>query len=161
MKGLLQRTEIFLGILVFLIGILATGILINWQEIIFLEKEKEQLSIPVSLPSGELGYNEFPTMEDLPFIVEECVKILAREKVLTRSYNLQYIGEEQGVPLYPKYAVMGFKLQGSWEGIEKALSEMEDISHQNIHVREMRLNEEGGEILLWIHFLEPDNFSFS
>ncbi|NMA69808.1 MAG: hypothetical protein GX958_10370 [Desulfitobacterium sp.] len=159
MRGLTKRIEIYIGVMIFLTCLMATGIFFNWQQIISLQKEKENISFPASFTRGKIGDYRFPTLEELPFIVEECVGIFAQEEILTSSYNLQYIGEEQGDSLYPKYAVMKFKVLGSWEGIKKALKEIESIPRQNIHIKEVNLYEEGGEFVFWIHFLEPKDLT--
>lgn len=157
MRGLIKKIELYIGIMIFLVCLLATGSMFNYQKVVSLQKEKEKISLSASLIRGEIKDYQYPTLEELPFIVEECVEIFAREQVLTNSYNLQYIGEEHADSLYPKYAVMGFKVLGSWEGIKKALQEIESIPQQIIHVQEMRLYEGGGEFIFWIHFLEPQD----
>lgn len=157
MSKVTKKLEVYMGIMVFLICLLTIGSLYNYQETRTFQKEKENIFLSASSTKGEIRDYQLPTLEELPFIVEECVEIFKGEQVLTSSYNLQYIGEEQADSLYPKYAVMGFRVLGSWEGIKKALQEIESIPQQIIHVQEMRLYEGGGEFIFWIHFLEPQD----
>lgn len=114
---------------------------------------------------------QLPHLLDLPSIIEQCQGLFQERQVQVLSINLERLGEdsaestgsagsagsagsEQTVNM--SYALLHFKLQGSWDGIEAGLKQIETIPDQAVQLQEVRLNTKGGEIVMKIYFYEPD-----
>lgn len=108
---------------------------------------------------------QLPHLLELPSIIEQCQGLFQERQVQVLSINLERLGEdsaestgstgsEQTVSM--SYALLHFKLQGSWDGIEAGLKQIETIPDQAIQLQEVRLNTKGGEIVMKIYFYEPD-----
>ncbi len=99
-----------------------------------------------------------PKVEELPTVINQCVQIFKEEEVGIRSFNLERLGEGVGSqPSFFNFALVRFKLEGSWLNLQRGLEKIESLPMQAIQVQEAQLTSEGGEILLKIHFQEPDN----
>lgn len=127
-----------------------------------LNVEKQYWQAQVELQRPEVQKPLFPTLMDLPMIIEECQSVFQEENVQALAVNLDRIETESKDPMRTdqptglSYALFHFKLGGSWSGIEAAFQRFENISDQVIQIQEVRLNPEGGDSVLKIYFYEPD-----
>lgn len=116
--------------------------------------EKQYWQTQVELQRSEVQQTKMTTLMDLPTIIEECQSIFQAESVQVLLVNLDRI--ETGEL---SYALFHFKLRGSWSGIETTLQRLVNITDQVIQIQEVRLNPEGGDLLVKIYFYEPDKLS--
>lgn len=116
-----------------------------WTEV-FLHAPKEE---PLEIA---------PRVEELPTMIDQCVRIFEKEDAEIRSFNLERFGEGAGnQPSYVNFALVRFSLKGTWEGIRSGLGKIESLPNESIRVQEAQLSSGGGEILLKIYYQEPDN----
>jgi hypothetical protein len=122
-------------------------------------QENKRLGLEViSHASNEEKIEEWPKAENLPQMIDQCVKIFQSKNIGVQRFNLERFGDENGgQPSYLNYAFVRLSLNGLWEGIQKGITEMESLPNQVIHVQEVHLHLGGGEILIKIYFEEPDN----
>jgi hypothetical protein len=149
---------------VFLLGILIVLILVSGSLIpLFREFGSLQEEIHgweetvLQAPKGDVAILS-PKVEELPTVINQCIRIFKWEEVGIRSFNLERFGEGLGSqPAFFNYALVRFKLEGSWPNLQSGLEKIESLPMQAIRVQEAQLTSGGGEILLKIHFQEPDN----
>lgn len=127
-----------------------------------LNAEKQYWQAQVERQRPEVQKVMFPTLIDLPTTIEDCQRLFQEENVQVLSVNLDRIVTDSKNPMSTEkttglsYALFNFKLEGNWKGIETAFQRLEDISNQVIQIQEVRLNPEGGDLVLKIYFYEPD-----
>lgn len=115
-----------------------------WSEVVLHAPKEEQL---------EIG----PIVEELPTMIDQCVRSFEKENAGIRSFNLERFGEAGSQASYVNFALIRFTLKGTWEGIQSGLKRIESLPNEAIRVQEAQLSSGGGEILLKIYFREPDN----
>ncbi|MEL1135165.1 hypothetical protein AAC978_08255 [Desulfitobacterium sp. THU1] len=160
MKPARRILEIALICLLVVLCLISGRLLLNWLEYkSVLEESAPGESLASVQSSVERLAEDTPRLEDLLMTIDECVEMFRTENVSVRSYNLEDILEEGTNSSLLHSALIRFKLQGTWQGIEKGLIRVESIRDQVIWVEEASLGKGGGEVLLKIYFVEPDNFS--
>lgn len=161
MRGIEIHRLRYLGIVagLLILGIIYFLIQDNNRE---LTAEKQYWQAQVESQHPEVQRVVYPNLLDLPKTIEECQSAFQEENVHILSVNLDRIetddknlkSADQSTAL--SYALFHFKLAGSWSGIETALQRLENITDQAIKIQEVRLNSEGGDLVLKIYFHEPD-----
>lgn len=143
------------GVVFFLISGSLISLFIEFRAL----KEERSVWSNISVQSTKEENLQEPSMiEELPTLIDQCVNILQREKVSVYRFNLERFGDERAsLSPYFNFALVRFSLRGSWEGIQKGLTEVEALINHGVRVQEAKLNPGGGEILLKIYFQEPDN----
>ncbi|AGA69870.1 hypothetical protein Desdi_2446 [Desulfitobacterium dichloroeliminans LMG P-21439] len=160
MKPTAKILEIALLGLFVVLCLVSGRLLLNWLEYqSLLEESALDESLASVQSSGERLAEDIPRLDDLLVTIDECVEIFRTEDVNVRSYNLEDILNEGNNASLLHSASIRFKLQGPWQGIEKGLIRVEGIGDQAIGVEEAALGKGGGEVLLKIYFVAPDNFS--
>lgn len=126
------------------------------------ETLKEQKQAAFERTSYEtIKYDEIsvPQAEQLPTLIDQCLRIFEEEKVGLRSFNLERFGSVGGQVEHSSlnYALVRIKLFGSWEDIQRGIMKVENLPNQAIHAQEVKLRADEGELLLKMFFQEPDN----
>lgn len=95
-----------------------------------------------------------PAMDQLPEMIEYCRSAFVDLGVEVVSFNVERFGErrEAGQGARIDYALVRMHLVGQGEGIVMSLEKLEKMQGVSIHVQEVALVREGGEVLLQIHF---------
>lgn len=152
----------YLSIIALIVVISNVAFLINQLEQLQNEKGQINLTLSDSAILSSQGMEaralKLPKVEELPMVIEECTQIFSSEKVEILSFNLERFGSvstEKSESL--NYAVVQMKVLGSWEGINKGLSIIENFPDQIIKVDAALLEGDRGEFLFRIYYREPNN----
>jgi len=99
-----------------------------------------------------------PTMDQLPDMIEQCRDVFVKKGVNVVDLNVERFGErrETGNGATLDYSLVRLHLRGNWEGIVTSLKVLEGIQEYSIHVQEVVLDADGGEVLLQINFSTGD-----
>lgn len=109
----------------------------NWQE-----KINRQESFSMTIPQ----------LNDLPNIIEQCRAQFQTRGVNVGAFNVErFHGEKSGSGL--DYVLLRLHLQGEAKKIQTGLEQIEKMENQAIHVREVILKPDEGEVLLAIYLL--------
>lgn len=119
------------------------------NQVLIAEKQDWQAQVEFQRP--EVQQAKISSLMDLPAIIEECQSVFQEQSAQVLSVNLDRIESDE-----LSYALFHFKLRGSWSGIETAIQRLENLSVPVIQIQEVRLNPEGGDLVLKIYFYEPD-----
>lgn len=157
-KSSATNVDIFLLGISLLFILLAGSLIPIFREITTVQGEiRGWEEVVLKPPKSEVTITS-PKAEELPAVINQCVQIFKEEEVGIRSFNLERFGEGAGSqPSYFNYALVRFKLEGSWKNLQRGLEKVESLSMQAIQVQEAQLTTGGGEILLKLYFQEPDN----
>lgn len=152
------NVDIFLLGIILLLILLAGSLIPLFRELGSLQEEISGWEEAVlQAPQGEVKITS-PKAEELPTVINQCIQIFKNEDVDIRSFNLERFGEGVGSQTsFFNFALVRFKLGGSWKNVQRGLEKIESLPMQAIQVQEAQLTSGGGEILLKIHFQEPDN----
>lgn len=142
------------------------GFLLLWQpaylQLRSLQEEEthwqQLLSTGVANTKTDKSIN-IPTMDQLPDIIEQCRIAFVKEGVNVVSFNVERFGErrETGHGASLDFSLVRLHLRGNWEGIVTSLKALEETQEGNIHLQEVVLDAEGGEVLLQIFFSTGSN----
>lgn len=145
--------------LVILLCLIGGTLVFRGQEVGALRQEiKHREGLILQNPAKETASDPW-LMDDLLLVMDECVRMFREENLAVRSYHLEGIFEGEANPSFLRFALIRLQVQGAWSGIERGLTRIEGMSEGGIYVEEAVLEENGGEILLKLFFLEPDNLS--
>jgi len=111
------------------------------------------LSSSVSQSSLQEVSGDVNAMGRLLGVIDECGKVFKDEGIVIRTYNLESVREEVSDQIGIYAAMVSFRIQGHWEGIEKALNRLENMTGQAVFIEEIALDQVGGEVLLKIYYL--------
>lgn len=153
-----KNAEIILVGTLLLFMLMGGSLFSLFQELELLQEEKRGWTEVVLNAPKEALLEIAPRVEDLPIMIDQCVKIFEQEDAEIRTFNLERFGEGAGNQTsYINYALVRFTLKGTWEGLRNGIETIESLPKEAIRVQEAQLNSSGGEILLKIYFREPDN----
>ncbi|AFM01259.1 MULTISPECIES: hypothetical protein [Desulfitobacterium] len=158
-KHLPKLSHIVLLTLVIVLCLIGGILVLRRQEVGALRKEISHIEGLILQTSAKEAASDPLLMDDLLVIMDECVKGFTDEKLTVFSYHLEGILEGEVNPSILRFALIRLRVQGSWAEIERGLTHIETMPRGGIHVEEVVLEENGGEILLKLFFLEPDNLS--
>ncbi|WP_407308276.1 hypothetical protein [Desulfosporosinus sp. SB140] len=148
------------GIVVALLLCTTLGFALLWQpaydHLQGLKKEKNywQKVLKTGVDdTGGLSRGMIPSMDQLPDIIEQCQDAFGKEGVKVAALNVERFGErnESSLGVSFDYTMVRLHLQGKWENIVPSLNTLEDLREGIIHVQEVVLDAEGGEVLLQIY----------
>ena len=147
------------GIALFSLSLL--GLRPALQNIESLEQERLSWEEVVSGKSS-LDSLLLPRIEDLPDIVGLCQETFRAQGVDATSINMESVSGKGQTTTQKQNsaqnsetlegALFRFRLKGSWPLILAAVSELEKHDSYAIHVQELILNENGGNLLLQIYY---------
>jgi len=150
------------GITVFFLLGTVLGFLLLWRpaylQLRSLQKEETHwqhvLKTGVTNTKTDAKAANIPAMDQLPDIIEQCRGAFVKEGVSVVALNVERFGErrEAGNGASLDYGLVRLHLRGNWEGIVTSLKALEDTQEGNIHLQEVVLDAEGGEVLLQIYF---------
>ena len=103
---------------------------------------------------GDTKASTIPTMDQFPSMMDQCRGAFVEKGVAVYALNVERFGErrEVGDGGSLDYGLVRLRLHGPWEGIVRALKAVEKMQEFSIHVQEVRLETEGGEVLLQMYF---------
>ncbi|MGI6118975.1 MAG: hypothetical protein ACOYIB_00095 [Desulfosporosinus sp.] len=95
-----------------------------------------------------------PTMDQLPYLIEQCQGVFMKKGVDVVSLNVERFGEwqETGKGASLDYSLVRMHFLGDWKDIVASLKALEETQEGNIHLQEVVLNAKGGEALVQINF---------
>lgn len=98
---------------------------------------------------------EIPTADKLPEIIELCQDCLVKNQIEIASFNVEKFSgiAETADSGGLDYANLRIYFLGKWQEIETGLNELEHMDKLAIHIQEVILKPEGGEVLLQIYLL--------
>jgi len=142
-------------LLILTVCLVAIGVNLGlvWYEYKSLRDEAMILSSSVSQSSLQEVSRDVNAMGRLLGVIDECGKVFKDEGIVIRTYNLESIREEVSDQIGIYAAMVSFRIQGHWEGIEKALNRLENMTGQAVFIEEIALDQVGGEVLLKIYYL--------
>lgn len=170
-KGLLESSatplfrryslRITKGITVFFLFAIGLGFVLFWQpayvQLRLMQTEEthwRQVLRTGGVNPKDINMVTMPTMDQLPDIIEQCRGAFVKESVDVVSLNVERFGERRDASngASMDYGLVRLRLSGSWEGIVTSLKALEETQAGNIHLQEVVLEAEGGEVLLQIYF---------
>lgn len=155
MKALKIINIILAGAIV-LLCLIGGRLIVDWQVKGDLEAELWQGDSQMAAVDTERFVEVLPSQDDLFRVIDECVQIFQSEEVAIRSYQLEEIAADGNLAEL-NYALIRFRLQGAWTGIERGVSKIEGIPNQGIQVKEALISQDRGEILFKIYFFTELN----
>ena len=152
-------------IVVMILACTVLAFLVLWRPMYLqlrsLQKEKIYWqNVKTGSVAGSVNYmgatkvSTIPTMDQFPDMMDQCRGAFVEEGVAVYALNVERFGErrEGGNGGSLDYGLVRLRLHGPWEGIVRALKVVEEMKEFSIHVQEVRLEAEGGEVLLQMYF---------
>ncbi len=150
------------GITVGLMVCISLAFLVLWQpaytEFQSIQKQKDDWLFIMTAEGTNLKSNHnlyaIPSMDLLPDMIEKCHNTFVKEGIDVVSFNVERFGErnETENKRTLDYALVRLRLQGQWNDIVTSLKGIEEVQEFSIHVQEVILASEGGDVLLRIYF---------
>ncbi|GAB6156072.1 hypothetical protein JCM17380_48240 [Desulfosporosinus burensis] len=157
------------GIAAGLIVLMALAFLVLWQPTYIkyqsLQKEKDYwllMSSEKKLTQSNSKLSVIPTLDQLPDMIERCRSTFEKEGIDVVTFNVERFGEKQemGKAASLDYALVRLNLHGQWNGIVTSLKALEEVQVASIHVKEVVLASQGGEVLLQIYLRQLKELDF-
>lgn len=149
-------------ICVFIILCICLSFLFLWQPAYLQWRtlQKEQSDKGRVLQAGTVNWAaepkvlSLPRVDRLPDIIEQCRMIFAQTGVEVTSFSVDRFGDPLKASQESSldYGLVRWRLRGDWEAIIPALKALEEDQVAGLRLQEVRLNEEGGEVLLKVYF---------
>lgn len=145
-----------------MVGIIL-AFLVLWQpayaEFQSIQKQKDDWLFTMTAEGTNLKSNHklyaIPSMDQLPDMIEKCCDTFVKEGIDVVSFNVERFGERnetENKMARLDYALVRLRLQGQWNDIVASLKGIEEVQELSIHVQEVILASEGGDVLLQIYF---------
>ncbi|HBW36201.1 hypothetical protein [Desulfosporosinus sp. BICA1-9] len=157
------------GIAAGLIACIVLAFLLLWQPAYIkyqsLQKEKDYwllMSSEMKHTQPNLKLSVIPTLDQLPDMIERCRSTFEKEGIDVAAFNVERFGEKQetGKVASLDYALVRLNLHGQWNGIVSSLKALEEVQEAGIHVKEVVLASQGGEVLLQIYLRQQNKPDF-
>lgn len=151
------------GITAGLMACIILAFLVLWQpaytKFQSIQKQKDDWLFIMATEGINLKSNHnlysIPSMNQLPDMIEKCCKTFVKEGIDVVNFNVERFGERnetENKMASLDYALVRLHLQGQWNNIVTSLKGLEEAQEFSIHVQEVKLASEGGDVLLRIYF---------
>ncbi|WP_075364499.1 hypothetical protein [Desulfosporosinus metallidurans] len=148
-------------IVVVILACIVLAFLVLWRPMYLqlrsLQKEKiywQNVKAGSANNKEDTKVSTIPTMDQFPDMIDQCRGAFVKEGVAVYALNVERFGErrEVGNGGSLDYGLVRLRLHGQWKDIVRALKAVEEMRLFSIHVQEVLLEVEGGEVLLQIYF---------